>query len=373
MARAKQTRFCVCCRKIKPATAFATTRNRKCEDCHRLVQPHFCHRCREYRPPSEFVRGGRVCVGCRATPTPEQIARALRPCIRCGGIKAPTEFAWSDGSQGKVNKWPIRRRVCLACEALEFEEKEQRAIARRATWEQDGRMVRRCSKCREIKDLEQGFLVDRHLPDGSVRRRYMCAVCDRRRIEEYRVRERDRDPAAVRADWARRKRAWNARNRERARETQRNYKKRVAADPVRYAAFLESLRISYRLRREKQGASLDTLRAHRLRVPTLQEPLRRLPAAPLAETLESIIAREGEYARERICEAAGIAPRNLFGWTSGERKRVQFDVADRVLTRLGLNWWDVWDEDQREVFEGNNWSPRTIEEYKARRRERRAA
>lgn len=68
-----------------------------------------------------------------------------------------------------------------------------------------------------------------------------------------------------------------------------------------------------------------------------------LPARPLADALMRIAARSDLAS---VCERADIPERILMRWRRGEGSGVvEFDHADRVLTRLGLLWWDVWNED----------------------------
>lgn len=88
-----------------------------------------------------------------------------------------------------------------------------------------------------------------------------------------------------------------------------------------------------------------------------RDTIRRVPAAPLAKAVERLIARtamEGDdHARVTVCARAEIPPRTLYAWTHGKRQMIQFDVADRVVTRLDLQWWDVWDDDAAtQVWEG---------------------
>lgn len=118
-------------------------------------------------------------------------------------------------------------------------------------------------------------------------------------------------------------------------------------------------RIAYRLRKEQHGESLPT--SSRQEIPDRYQ-YGWLPAGPLAVAVDRFIKREeagnlwddlppsapSDHTigrSEIICERLGIPMRTLFAWRTGERDRVQFLVADRVLTRAALMWWDVWNED----------------------------
>ncbi len=70
----------------------------------------------------------------------------------------------------------------------------------------------------------------------------------------------------------------------------------------------------------------------------------RLPAPPLAAAVRRVIAqRPSENGwRDVVCETAGIDTRQIRAWRSGEIPSVEFATVDRVLTRLGLCWWDVY-------------------------------
>jgi hypothetical protein len=129
-----------------------------------------------------------------------------------------------------------------------------------------------------------------------------------------------------------------------------------------------------RLAREKQGAVLDPApplrESNGARVDADEFP--RLPVAPLVAAVESLIHRTAldspfpvelaaevrgedgkrrdaaEYhrdgapsARDAVCDMLGIASRSLYTWAHGQAT-VRFDVADRVVTRAGWLWWDVF-------------------------------
>lgn len=66
-----------------------------------------------------------------------------------------------------------------------------------------------------------------------------------------------------------------------------------------------------------------------------------LPARPLALLVEMLAATDDSM--ESACVALGINGRQYRAWRLGEIERVGLATADRVLTRSGRHWWDVWD------------------------------
>ena len=70
---------------------------------------------------------------------------------------------------------------------------------------------------------------------------------------------------------------------------------------------------------------------------------RYLPAAPLAEAVLKLAARSD---LKTVCERAGIPERVITRWDLGEcNGNVELGLADQVMTRLDLFWWEVWTED----------------------------
>lgn len=68
-------------------------------------------------------------------------------------------------------------------------------------------------------------------------------------------------------------------------------------------------------------------------------PFPHLPAAPLATMLDRVEAGQG---MPSLCVKAGISMRSYREWRDGSRPKAEFPTADRVLTRLGVFWWEVW-------------------------------
>jgi hypothetical protein len=74
-----------------------------------------------------------------------------------------------------------------------------------------------------------------------------------------------------------------------------------------------------------------------------------LPAAPLAAALSAYLSRNapmehaGKAVTRHVLLSIGIQQRSYYAWCVGKRTSVRFVVADRALTAMDLNWWDVWD------------------------------
>jgi hypothetical protein len=268
-------------------------------------------------------------------------------------------FPWKYPSDGVVlcsacGDRPVRRRstLCAECAPVRAEASDARRRARARAHH-----GKRCGGCGRVKGRGRGH-------------RY-CAVCRARRAGEA-VRICERCPSPVRSKHAK---LCEGCHRE-ARAAQAEYKRRWIRDnrPPTGSKSAESMRMTGRLAREKQGAVLDP-------VPPLRESngarvdadgFSCLPVAPLVAAVESLIHRTAldspfpvelaaevtgedgkrrdasEYhrdgapsAREAVCDRLGIAPKSLYTWAHGQAT-VRFDVADRVVTRAGWLWWDVF-------------------------------
>jgi hypothetical protein len=80
----------------------------------------------------------------------------------------------------------------------------------------------------------------------------------------------------------------------------------------------------------------------------------KLPAAPVVQLVERLIAREDwdrrrgldddrpTGAREYVCAWLGISARSLHAWRAGQRELIHFDIVDLILTRAGVGWWEVF-------------------------------
>jgi len=222
-----------------------------------------------------------------------------------------------------------------------------------------------CSICGEAKlitdDKASEFSPNTRRADGSIKSyRPQCkpcfsAACKVRRdgriemaraIARHNYRKAMRDPV--------RKKARRAQDAKRQREYRKDPVKRAvmnahtkawiqrkrAEDPTYFA---EYQRMQYRLQIEREGRKLST----RPVVTGLRgaDDLPKLPAEPLAKLLAEHVERAwqgDEHTAQSTLERLGVNERSYREWLTGVRTLVQFNVADRVLTRLGISWDEVW-------------------------------
>jgi transposase len=70
-----------------------------------------------------------------------------------------------------------------------------------------------------------------------------------------------------------------------------------------------------------------------------QEP--DVPSAPLAAAVQHVMARDA-IDDLTACSRAGVPPRTVWAWRTGERPTARLDTADGVLLGLDLLWWEVY-------------------------------
>lgn len=210
---------------------------------------------------------------------------------------------------------------------------------------------------------EEHFLVTKREGDKIWFRGY-CRPCFWKRQKEL------RDATPERAAQARRvKREYEARRRkdpekrERMREAVRRYRKKVREDERLRKARNEAQRMKVRLQAERglrppvRGRVINGTPGP---APNLDA---RLPALQLARAMDAHIRRKeagnlwdalpwGMSSLDRsggltelCCERAGISPRLLHRWRTGDTQRTTLATADGVLIEMGRHWWDVWNEE----------------------------
>lgn len=286
-----------------------------------------------------------------------------------------------------------RRSVCRDCLTAEAETKRRRREERRATWETDDGYVRRCYKCEQIKPVLAGFYrIHAHI-NGLSAYSYECRSCQLERMaRRYRALLKDPERAAqLRARKAEQQRQWRERNRERASAIQRAYRKRMMADSDRHQRWLESQRIAYHLRRERDGHELPAADGHatswvylpiaplynRIVIPRLAMHLRaaigaiardrtpRLTSLPdmtdraaVRRAIE-IAAGLGFPSVGPVAESLGVSERTINAWVRGERPKLRSSVVEEILLRVDMFWWEVYEPGEdgyelaRTVFEGD--------------------
>lgn len=214
-----------------------------------------------------------------------------------------------------------------------------------------GRWVRRCCLCVEVKDLERDFYRNTTGPaSGAKDWSYRCKGCDQEHAKGIEKRQRQDAVAGVvvRIKDRQRKRQEREDNPEPHRQACRRHRERLRRDGKAWTRYLETQRIAYHLRKER-GSGMTARRLSTARLN--RDALPYLPAAPLLDLLETMAEARGCTMKDLAAEF-GFSPRRLRGWRNGEYERTRFDVADRILTAVGLQWWDVWPaEDYPELHE----------------------
>jgi hypothetical protein len=246
--------------------------------------------------------------------------------------------------------------------------------------------VRRCGDCRTwLPEGEEHFAPrKRHATGHVIRYDGWCRPCRNRSVRERQAAKSAAERSAeYAARWARDKqnaehleskrkrnraaqRRWRAAHPQRARAVHAQWLERVKQDPARLRALRESQRIGHRERMARQGREVRTVRAVTdertdggRKVDAQEFP--KLPAAALLAWIEERVRIEDRGRRvgldvpERssrgrdtgakgyVCTWLGVDERRVTAWRNGEAERVDFDLADRILTRGGVCWWDVWD------------------------------
>lgn len=289
-------------------------------ECHRLhltLVPEpipgrkLCERCGIR--PKKPGKGARLCVEC--PPLTGNESRTPGMCIACGvSPKERRQGAWYclECRDLKAEVAKIKRRVkhhrapCITCGGRK----------------PPGHGIRYCNPCR-LKHSSR---------DGLV----MCSGCGENPIRAPRKKycERCHEMAKVA-------------ERRRSRERQRRRRKDDGLNEKRRQDQLARRRRQYREARRRERAQM-----------------RKLPCAQLADVITRIIAREeaiepylvlagrdpeAKTLVQRIparaaavCARAGVSDKSYYDWRCGKRTQVQFNIADRALTNLGLLWHDVW-------------------------------
>jgi len=296
-----------------------------------------CFRCGQPKPPG---RGKRLCDTCLPK-------HATKPCHGCGERKPKVGGGpyCADCRDLKVSANTARRRA-----RRRLKDKQCRGLCGRQGpfYMDNGKNTPYCQRCRAERFGPSKCVRCKQRPTRAKHKK-LCAVCwaEARSAEQARRRELD-------AGYRRRRDAAGG--------------KRKSPDAAKRN---ESRRLQRRLTAEKQGRSIPPVSV----TPRSDENanLRELPAAPLAVFIETLIEQEsvgiyshgpdlvflGEtgnrltrrqpdltnglpWPRETVCNRLGISVKSQYDWAHGKRKKVRFDIADRVLTKARVCWWDVW-------------------------------
>lgn len=132
----------------------------------------------------------------------------------------------------------------------------------------------------------------------------------------------------ARASRARANQAWRDRNPAAAKAASRKWYDAMMADPKRHQEFLESRRIQYRLRKEREG--LPPVKRN-VEIELKHDPRMLVPAEPfvrwLAGTLKTTTYRD-------MGHATGVHEDKLRQIARGRYEMVQLATVDRVVTKL---------------------------------------
>jgi hypothetical protein len=218
---------------------------------------------------------------------------------------------------------------------------------------------KRCPQCGETKpltsehwssrkvDLETGEIIKfagwcRSCHSAKMRERRAALTEEQREArraytrEQYRLDMKDPRKRAER-NAKERKRREKPRRKESVREAQRRWYRKMKADPERYAAYLESVRIAYRLRRERATGQLEGNRRNRRGTHNPWTPAVGNTAGlggghvePLALWLETVLAHDRRDLGV-LAEILGVDERKLRSIRHREYGSATFAVADTLL------------------------------------------
>jgi hypothetical protein len=203
-------------------------------------------------------------------------------------------------------------------------------------------VVRRCSRCEQVKVLQEFGDQSRPGICSDCRKAYYRAL---RRAGRIKPKEKEKERL--------RRKAEREASPERHRAAVRRWYAKMMADPEKHAAYLESARMGRRLRREREGVPLD--RQRKAKATMLRDTPRYLPSGPLVALLDRIVADRravarvtGDYSEathDVVAKQLGVEPRTVRGWRSGTYPTVRVGKAEQVLLRAGVSWQEVYSYD----------------------------
>lgn len=215
----------------------------------------------------------------------------------------------------------------------------------RAIRERDGERGReRYCAVGESEECEGWTPVGEFPATGDDKPRAYCKACCRARKKRYYAEGRFTKNAEVERD---RNRRYQARHKERKLRQHREYLERVKADPEKHKRLLETRRMAYRLKLEREGITPRPAKRH--------EDRRLIPSAPLA-TLIARIKEEREVVAAliddpdygnlaEVCRDLGTNDRHYRHWRDGSYPNVTVTVADRVLMAADVRPRDIYSPD----------------------------
>lgn len=337
---------CITCREHRPGAAYATSRTRQCTDCAQRVPERPCHRCGEQRPVTAFVWRGYVCSTCREAEKPTE-----KRCWTCNQTRSVAQFTGSCGRRCiPCKQQALAQATCVICEqpaGLGANGKPRKVCTRPE-----------CIEEMRIRNARKAHLVvQERMATRTAKRCPACAIEKPLTEEFWSVKSRDPEVGAARefdgycrscksADQKDRYRhdpAFRAYALDKAKRARDEENRRRAEDPE-YDAMVRARRQGWqRARRGRRIAGAPDRRSQRGRDDAASFP--DLPSVPLWQAITQMVEREGldGGTKEMICERAGIPERRLLSWgPGGEQQSVRFDTADKVISRLDLEWWNVY-------------------------------
>lgn len=268
-----------------------------------------CMTCHRKLPPSAYTRSRR-CDDCWAR-------LYGGPCDRCG---APVPIVRTISKRRRYCDDP----VCQAAGHSKAGKTRSRKVAERTR--------KRCASCGKVKPLTpEHWHSNRVGPGGALRCNSYCRPCaNADQVERYATDERRRARARESAKAAR---ARIKARREVDPEFDRQHREKVAGYARAYKA-------------RKGGKGKQARRA-------VVEQAPRVPVGPLVPLIDTYVRRGQMHAVDDLdaaptladlCAGLGIHSRTWSAWRAGVRQTVNFDTADRVLTGLGVDWAEAYDE-----------------------------
>lgn len=135
----------------------------------------------------------------------------------------------------------------------------------------------------------------------------------------------------LRAHDLERKREGRRADPEKHREAGRRSWRKMMSDPARHAAYLETRRIGYRLRAEKEGREIT----RKVSVSMAREMEQVIPVGPLLEILDVHMLEQG-YDNKSLARAAGVDDSSLSKIRSGKKDGIYKSVADALCVALDV-------------------------------------
>jgi hypothetical protein len=233
-------------------------------------------------------------------------------CMTCKRDLPIERFAWTPKKR--------RSRRCSGC--------KRRATTSVKRWHEKGR---KCSRCATTVPCPA------QITDFPWRDAAVCKACiragDRDRQREWARVKRATDPDFRRRSAEASKR-WQQANLARVYAAERERYRRIRQDPERHAAYKETIRMRYRLRREQDGAPVKPVseKTYLKNYGTGVSKFKVVPIDPLLEMLREAVETIGEGA---VADVSGIPARRLYDYLHRRQANVSIIAADKLCVYFG--------------------------------------